>query len=490
MNKQEQKTLLRHLARTDLYFLLAFIFGRVDIRRQWLFDRCREVQEEPDGFIDLWAREHYKSTIITFGKTFQDILASHGDDPIKPRELTFGIFSHTRPIAKGFLRQIKREAESNPLLQELFPDVLWENPHREAPTWSEDGGLIFKRRGNPKEATVEAHGVVDGQPIGKHFDVLVYDDIVTPSNVSNPEMIKKTTEMLEISYNLGSQGGCRRFIGTRYHFFDTYKTIMNRKTATPRLHPARLGGTETGEPVFLTDDELKEKRRDQGSYTFGCQMLLNPKADSTQGFQESDLKYYDTVNQKNLNIYILVDPANTKKKRSDFTTMWVIGIGGDGKVRVLYFFRDKLSLPERTKRLFDLVKKYKPIHVRYEEYGMQADIEHIKSVMESETYDFTIVAVGGSMSKEDRIRRLLPKFEDGQIFLPRAMNYTGYDGVTQDMVHVFIEEEYKAFPVMAHDDMLDSLARAYEPKLKLKIPNDKKKPNKDTYIPRRSGWMG
>ncbi len=34
----------------------------------------------------LGACEHYKSTITTFAKTIQDILRSHGDDPLGPRE--------------------------------------------------------------------------------------------------------------------------------------------------------------------------------------------------------------------------------------------------------------------------------------------------------------------------------------------------------------------------------------------------------------------
>src|SRR5690606_16861901 len=109
----------------------------------------------PDGFLDLWAREHYKSTIITFGLTVQDILRSHGADLEDPPELTIGIFSHTRPIAKSFLRQIKQEFEGNSKLKALFPDVLYANPHRDSPKWSEDDGIVVKRKSNRREATVE-----------------------------------------------------------------------------------------------------------------------------------------------------------------------------------------------------------------------------------------------------------------------------------------------------------------------------------------------
>ena len=92
---------VRWLCQADLFYLLVCACKRVDMLNDFAFARCREVEAAPDGYLDLWAREHYKSTIITFGKTIQDILC----DP----ETTFGIFSHTRPIAKAFLRQIMRE---------------------------------------------------------------------------------------------------------------------------------------------------------------------------------------------------------------------------------------------------------------------------------------------------------------------------------------------------------------------------------------------
>lgn len=441
--------------------------------------------------LDLWSREHYKSTIITFAKTIQDLLASHGDDPLphwSGREATFGIFSHTRPIAKGFLRQIKREFEDNDLLRDLFPDVIWQRPTAEAPGWSEDGGIILKRKTNPKEASVEAWGLVDGQPTSKHFLGLIYDDTVTLESVTTPDMIAKTTAALEVSYNLGSDGGLRRFIGTRYHFNDTYGTLIERGTVAPRIRLATHDGTLDGELALWGRDQIITKRRDMGPYTFACQIMQNPKGDETQGFKEEWLRYHDGANRDRLNVYMLVDAANGKRKRNDYTAIWVIGLGMDHKRYVLDIVRDRLNLTERGRKVMQLHRKWRPLQVRYEEYGLQADIQYLQSVMAQETYTFDIEKVAGKAAKEDRIKRLIPLFEQGQILLPRQLNYTDYEGRTQDLVNVFIEQEFKAFPVPLHDDMLDALARIEEPGIDLTWPKQEEPEDEQEIV--GSGWMG
>jgi hypothetical protein len=169
-----------------------------------------KVEKDPDGHLDLWAREHYKSTIITFAGAIQEILRNP--------EITIGIFSHTAPHAKKFLSQVKGELETNTRFQALFPDVLYARPDKESPLWSVEKGIVVKRKSNPKEATVEAHGLVDGQPIGAHFQLLIYDDVVVPASVSTPEQVKKTTDMHALSDNLGARGadGMKRS-GTSAH---------------------------------------------------------------------------------------------------------------------------------------------------------------------------------------------------------------------------------------------------------------------------------
>jgi predicted phage terminase large subunit-like protein len=451
--EQSENTLqiLQELCKTDLYFLFRYGLGRGDAEHDWLFERCVEVQDNPDNMLDLWAREHYKSSLITFALTIQEIL--------KNPEITIGIFSHTRPIAKAFLRQIKRELELNQQLQDWFPDILYRNPGKEALKWSEDDGIVVKRKGNPKESTVEAWGVVDGQPTGKHFSLLVYDDIVTKESVTTPEMIEKTTEALALSYNLGAQGGKRRFIGTRYHFSDTYKTIMERGTATPRIHPATEDGTSFGIPVFLSQELLDEKRRDFGSFVYSCQMLQNPVADSSQGFSREWLRFFDGQAPPHCNWYLVVDAANGKRKHNDYTSIWAVGLGPDKNYYCIPEVRDRINLTERSKRLIDLHRKYQPIQVRYEQYGMQSDIAYIKLIQEKENYRFDIIEVSGPTSKVDRIKRLVPLFENGMIYLPRKHIVTDYEGKTRDLIHDFIESELIPFPVPLHDDALDALAR-------------------------------
>lgn len=447
----EELAAMRWLCLNDLFFLLVNILNRADADRDWIFDRCREVAANPNGYLDLWSREHYKSTVITFALTIQDIL--------KNPEITVCLLAYSRPLAKAFLRQIKREFEGNKKLLELFPDILYDNPWKDAPKWSEDDGIIVQRRGNPREATIEAWGLVDGQPTGRHFKLLVYDDTVTKESVTTPEMIAKVTEAWEMSLNLSTEGGKKRYIGTRYHFQDTYQEMMRRGAVIPRVYPGTDDGTINGNPVLFDREWLDERRKVMGSFVFSCQILQNPIADSSRRFDPAWLQYWNVENWEKMNRYIFVDPANTKKKKSDYTAIWVVGYSEDNSFYVIDMVRDRLKLNDRTTALFDLHRKYLPKAVFYEEYGMQADIEHIKYVQGQDNYRFRIIPVGGQISKHERIEGLMPLFEDARVFLPHRIVKNNYENKPEDLVQVFIEQEFKTYPVASHDDMLDCLAR-------------------------------
>ncbi len=463
--QQEAKALMRELCLNDLFYLLAYVLGRGDMQHDWLYARIREVEANPDDHLDLWARDHRKSSIISFGLTIQDLLS----DP----ETRGCFFSHTKPIAKKFLVQVMRELEGNKLLQTLFPDVLYKEPRKEAIKWSEDEGIVLKRKTNPKEPTLCAYGLTDGQPTGMHFTLVIYDDVVTRESVYTSEQIKKTTEAWELSLNLPSEGARLRYIGTRYHANDTYATILERSAATPRIHPATHDGTDTGAPVLLSPETLAKKRKSMGLYTFACQMLLDPFADKAQGFQKEWVRYWDAKQDHWLPMtrVLLVDPAGGKKKDNDYTVMCVIGLGEDGNYYLIYGIRDRLNLTERTKKLFDLYKRFTPHTVAYEQYGMQADIEHIEYVQNQQNYRFGIQPLGGSMPKKDRILRLVPAFEKGRFYLPSHSTFVDYEGRHCDFTRMFIEDELTTFPASLHDDMLDCASRVLDPKLGIAFPD-------------------
>lgn len=451
----------RELCKKDLFFLLFFGLARTDIhdparpkQAAFVVNCIREVEGDHTNTLDLWAREHYKSTIITYGLPIQEI--------IKNPEHRIAIFSHTRPIAKGFLRQIKQTLEANPPVKKWFPDVFYGTPKKQAPKWSEDDGIVVKRKTTPKESTLEAWGVVDGQPTSKHFTIRIYDDVVTKESVTTPEQIKKVADAYELSQSLGTDGGKKRMNGTHYHFADLYAYLRKKGNYKVRIKPAV---DESGNPVFLTQERLDELRSEQGAYIFSCQQLLKPVSEEEQDFKPSWLKYYREL-PTDMNKYLLVDPANEKKPESDYTSMNVVGIDWLGNRFWIDGVFDKLDLYERWIALKTLVVKHWPIlDVGYEKYGMQADVSYIQEKQRDSGFYFNITPLGGQTAKPDRIKRLVPLFEGGRFYLPETLMYKG-----TDLVKVFVEEEYSFFPFCVHFDMLDCISRIEDPKFYVNTP--------------------
>src|ERR1019366_5087053 len=104
-------------------------------------------------------------------------------------------------------------------------------------------------------------GLVDGQPIGKHYALRVYDDIVTDKSVPTPEQVQKTTDAYSLSQSLGKVGGSEWMIGTRYNYADTYDWIIKRGAMKVRRYPATKTGMRDGEPVLFSQDEWDSRCR-------------------------------------------------------------------------------------------------------------------------------------------------------------------------------------------------------------------------------------
>jgi predicted phage terminase large subunit-like protein len=180
---------------------------------------------------------------------------------------------------------------------------------------------------------------------------------------------------------------------------------------------------------------------------------------SIKNFEASWIQRYENMSFTNMNKYILVDPASKKTKSSDYTVILVMGLNEDGRYYLIDGVRDRLGLSEKWDRLYSLVKRHKPLHVGYEEYGMVADIEYLRMKMEEVNYRFQVVKLGKKIKKEERILALQPLFKESKIWLPQKILFQDYEGRSRDLVREFIEDEYMFFPYCSHDDMLDCMAR-------------------------------
>ena len=419
---------IRELCRSDLFYLLVKVCKRTDMVHPFVYARCREVEQDPDEYLDLWAREHFKSSIITFGKTLQDIL----NNP----EITVGIFSENYTLAQKFLSQIKLELESNIVLKKAFPDILWDNPFTQAPVWNNDG-ITVKRKGNPKEPTVECQGLLS-MKVGAHYALMVYDDIITLNSVGSPEMVEKINSYFEVSLSQSKEGGKKRYIGTRYSYADTYQMIMDREIAEPRVYTATENGMPDGEPVLFTKEYWEKKKRENSTYNLSCQYLQNPHTEGEKIFDISLLEAYE-VRPYKLNVAIVCDPANSMKKGSANTAILVIGLGPSNRKYLLDGYCHKMSLSERWTHLRDLYVKWRKdpgvnnLQVGYEKYGTgNVDLDYFREQFKKEpnTPRFTIKelssAYNGSSRKRDRIERIQPDLIYRNIFLPYPTDPTKY----------------------------------------------------------------
>ena len=423
LKENERNEVIRHLCKTDIYFLSFFVLDQDFYYNDFAFDFCRKISENP---WQLWlvARGHLKSLTITVAHNIQLIL----NNP----DIAIAIPSYNMKTAKSFVRQIKIILESNALLKGLFPEILYSNPSTQSPKWSEQEGLVVKRKTTRKEPTVMGFGLVDGQATGYHFDVLSFDDVVTQDSVTSPEMIQKTTERWQLSDNIGMPSTLKKYCGTRYHYFDTYAEVQ-KVTPTTTI-PATDNGEIDGNPVFLTREELDKKLREQGRSIFAAQMLLKPVAREDQKFRMEDFRYYDELPR--LNYYIAVDPANTQSKKSDYTAMLVFGFSEDRKVYLVDGVHDKLDLGQRYRTLKALNERYKPLIIGYERYGLQADIDFFRMENAKTNYYMPITEVGGGISKEDRILRLQALFGTKDLLFPRHLRYTQlWNGEQVDIVN-------------------------------------------------------
>lgn len=433
---------------------------------------------------------HGKSTYLLIAVPFR-----HGKSDIVSRALPaffLGSCADMQPscVLTGYgdtfvadLTGMVQKIISEPPYQQLFPGVRVDPKKKSIESWRIQGSV----------GLVTVAGI-KGAITGKTGNLIVVDDYC-----KNREQAESKTERDRIWNEFANSIMTRQsapasiviVCATPWHTDDLRGRIlakMKDDPLFPRFEELNFPARKPGEYDCLFPELYSPQWYDSMYATLGPQdaaglLDCNPISREGAWFKRDWFLTYDPSKMKDsdrrawyrsMKRYIFVDTASAKKKDSDKTVMWVVGLAPDHNYYVLDGVADHLSLSERTERIFSLVRKWDPTNVYWESIGAMADYEHILEKQNAEGMHFRITKLHQSVAKSDRIRWLEPVFKDGDLFFPVRLFYRDVKGVEHDLTMDFLENEFAVYPSVRHDDMIDDLANIKHPDVQLLWPRDPK----------------
>lgn len=413
----------------------------------------------------LMFRGSFKTTLVSIAHTIQLML-------LWP-DIRILIASHKKEGgSQEILRAIKSHFTQNAKFRYLFPEYCPQPNASGFIEWGTTEKVTLPNRSKTAifpEATIEITGVTT-DVTGRHYDYIKADDLVTRDSVTNEQMLTQTEQynsLLKFLFNQ-PEWGIIDYSGTPYHFADLYASLREQTDITKLIIPVMNNVGEPNVPERFSKEGIERIKNDKAmsGYVFSCQYMLNPVPEEDQTFRPEWWKregfyYDDRTLPTNLRIAIFVDPANSQKKKSDYTSLFVVGVDDRQEYWVLDLVRDKLDVEGRANLAISYAIKYDIHNINYESVGFQnTDAYIIKRISREKNYYITVNELKATAaSKEDRIRALQPIFERGMIHFPKSYPYhSTYHKSTMDMVPIFNREAW-LFPKNDHDDMIDCLSQ-------------------------------
>lgn len=216
---------IQERCKTDLEFLYREVLGYDRYNKELHFDYPGDPEKgTPPGLayylkhsgprkLILIPRNHLKSTVITIAWSIQQIL-------INPN-IRICINNAKFDTAQEFVKAIKAHLDTGTKLEKLFG--AFKSPKA---SWNQDSFTIAQRTLVRAQPTVMAASI-DSTLNGKHFDLIINDDLVEPNNVRTKEQLQKVIDFHKDCFNQIDKGGTIVNIGTRWAAQDLYGHILN-----------------------------------------------------------------------------------------------------------------------------------------------------------------------------------------------------------------------------------------------------------------------
>lgn len=424
---------------------LRFLCTRFLSTKDWgaVHDELAAFMKSAGNFIHIeLARGHLKSWIITKGWTIQQIL----ENP----NLRVLIVNAVESNSTNFLRTIEKFLGPGSELEKIYGPFI-------SDVWNQNECIIRQRVTVLDAPTFVAAGL-QKTLTSQHYDIIIADDLVEPDNVRTPEQRQKVYEFYLSLFDLLEPKGKMVVIGTRYHQADLYSKILeenaDRKNWSIFVRGCYKDDGTVIFPEKFTRERLENIRNKPGGrYHFAAQYLNNPIDEESADFKASWIKHYDPTTANPGSLYLTVDPAISLSRDADYSALIVAGMFQDRRIRIVDRVHRRMVPSDLVDCIFDLVIKWKLHRIGLETFAFQKTLKYdIQNEQRKRGVFFSVDELGkrhagkgeAILSKEARIRRLQPYFEQGLI------------EIRQDMQD--IEDELLSFPRGKHDDLIDALS--------------------------------
>ena len=351
---------------------------------------------------------------------------------IKNPNIRILIVSNTQLQAEIFLREIKEHFSGNEKLISIFGNMVGSK-------WDSKEINMKTRTTFAKESSVSCCGV-GGAIIGRHYDLIIGDDLVDEENSRTEAQRDKFKTWYYKSLDPCLEPDGRMFIhGTRYYPSDFYGHLSKYdEDYKTRVYPAIDKNGTSIWPSKMPVEWLKKKKKAMGTAIFNTQYQNDVTSMEGKIFKFEWFRYYDILPQK-LRIITGVDLAITVQSTSDYFSTATIGVDEFGRIYLIDIYEERLSFLQQTKKIISKTTQFTPRRVFIESNNYQkaqSDLLQIVSMV-------PVRPVVTLTDKVTRARTLSGKFENGNVFFPRQG--------AQEFIDQMI-----AFPDCEHDDMFDA----------------------------------
>jgi phage terminase large subunit-like protein len=396
----------------------------------------------PDS-LQLCYRGSGKSTLLTVAYCIF-LLA-------KDRDLRILICSKTQGQAEAFLKEIKGHLEENEKLIDLFGPFY--DPQK-VNKWDNKEIEVLGKTRRTKEGSITCVGV-GGMVVGKHYDVIISDDLVDEDNSRTKHMREQTKtwyyQTLDPCLEPPEAGvphrGEHHRIGTRYHFDDLYGHLMaNELKEHTQIVPALDERERSPWPEKHPPRWFLEKKRKAGTVIFNAQFLCDTEAMKGEIFQWDDFQTVDDDElPNNLRIFCGADLAISENEKADLFAMVAIGIDvKTARVYVLDYFEGHLRFGAQTEKILKWHKLHNPTRFGIETNAYQlAQYQQLKD----RDPDVRVKKIKTDRDKVARAWKLSAMFEDKRVFFRRGLDK--------------LKDQLVLFPSYRYKDGFDAFDIAY-----------------------------